>query len=313
MSRLAEPPRAVMRNVHRSARAAALALAVANGGCDSPPTKVDSGSGWTLIWSEEFSGAANTGLNASSWLYDLGTSYPGGPAQWGTGEVETMTNSITNVSHDGEGHLRITPIRGADGRWTSGRIQTARNDFQPPAGGSLAVEASIQQPNVSTTNGLGYWSAFWMLGAPYRGNYTNWPAVGEIDVMEAVNGRSSVFSTLHCGPSIPGPCNEPTGISSGERPCPGCLTGFHTYRVEWDRSVSPTQLRWYLDGANYFTIDESQVDRASWTAAMNHGYAIILNVAIGGGFPAAFGGGPVSTTISGVPMLVDYVRVYRRQ
>jgi ricin-type beta-trefoil lectin protein len=35
---------------------------------------------------------------------------------------------------------------------------------------------------------------------------------------------------------------------------------------------------------------------------------MILNVAMGGGFPAAFGGGPTGATQSGVPMVVDYVR-----
>ncbi len=37
-----------------------------------------------------------------------------------------MTNNIANVSHDGAGHLRITPIRDALGHWTSGRIETQR-------------------------------------------------------------------------------------------------------------------------------------------------------------------------------------------
>jgi hypothetical protein len=39
---------------------------------------------------------------------------------------------------------------------------------------------------------------------------------------------------------------------------------------------------------------------------------IILDVAMGGGFPGAFGGGPTATTVSGVPMVVEDVRVYRR-
>jgi beta-glucanase (GH16 family) len=167
-------------------------------------------------------------------------------------------------------------------------------------------------PNVTGNAALGYWPAFWMLGGPFRGNYNNWPSVGEIDIMENVNGRNSVFSTLHCGPGIPGTCNETTGLGSGEHACTGCLTSFHTYRMEWDKSVSPQQLRWYLDGNNFFTLRQNQVDAASWTAATNHGYMIILDLAIGGGFPAAFGGGPTAATVSGVPMLVDYVRIYQQ-
>jgi len=69
-------------------------------------------------------------------------------------------------------------------------------------------------------------------------------------------------------------------------------------------------VRWYLDGANYFTVNSGQVDATTWNNAIHHGFFVILNVAIGGGFPAAFGGGPAASTVSGVPMLVDYVAAY---
>ncbi len=269
---------------------------------------------WTQVWSDEFNGAANTGVSTTNWLYDTGTCYPGCPAaNWGTGEVETMSNSTANVYQDGTGHLVIKPIHTGTNPstgWTSGRIETQRTDFAAPAGGALAVEASIQQPNVSGASAAGYWPAFWMLGAPFRGVYTNWPSVGEIDIMEDVNGLSSEFGTLHCGTSPGGPCNETTGIGSGQRTCSGCQTGFHTYRMEYDRSVSPEQIRWYLDGNNFFTVNANQVDATTWNNATHHGFFVIFDVAMGGGFPAAFGGGPTSSTVSGVPMLVDYVRVY---
>jgi len=267
--------------------------------------------GWSLVWSDDFTGAAGTRVSPANWLYDLGTSYPGGAPNWGTGEVETMTDSTANVYQDGAGRLVVKPIRDAAGRWTSGRIETQRSDFQPPPGGKLRIQASLQQPNVSGAAAAGYWPAFWILGAPFRGNYTNWPISGEMDLMEDINGLSSVFVTLHCGPDIPGTCNETTGLGSGQRPCPGCQTGFHTYALEWDQSVSPQQLRWYLDGSNIFTLRQDQVDGPSWTAATNHGYMIIFNVAMGGSLPALFGGGPAGATASGVPMLVDYVAVYR--
>jgi beta-glucanase (GH16 family) len=272
-----------------------------------PPTP----SGWTLAFSDDFTGAAGTGLNTSNWLYDLGTSYPGGAANWGTGEVETMTNSTANVFQDGSGHLVIKPIRDASGHWTSGRVETQRTDFAAPAGGKLRVEASIEQPNVSGAAAAGYWPAFWMLGAAARPvGATNWPSIGEIDIMEDINGRSSEFGTLHCGTSPGGECNETTGIGSGEHACAGCQTGFHTYAMELDRSVSPEQIRWYLDGVQFFSINSNQVSATTWNNATHHGFFVILNVAMGGGFPAAFGGGPTSSTQSGVPMLVDYVAAY---
>jgi beta-glucanase (GH16 family) len=292
---------------------AAPALLLATTGGSAHAAVPAPAAGWTTVFSDDFSGSAGSGVNTANWLYDTGISYPGGATNWGTGEIETMTSSTANVYQDGAGHLAIKPIRDASGNWTSGRIETQRTDLAAPAGGILRVQASLQQPNVSTANGAGYWPAFWMLGAAARPvGATNWPGIGEWDIMEDINGRPSVFSTFHCGTVSGGPCNETTGIGSGERACSGCNSAFHTYAVEYDRGVSPEQLRFYLDGANTFTVTATQVPADTWAAATQHGMFVILNVAIGGGFPAAFGGGPTSATVSGVPMLVDYVAAYTK-
>jgi hypothetical protein len=221
-----------------------------------------------------------------------------------------MTSSTSNVSLDGNGNLRITPLRDSSGRWTSGRIETVRTDFQPPAGGKLRVEGRIQMPNVTGTAAEGYWPAFWALGSPYRGNYQNWPGVGELDIMENVQGLNKVWGTMHCGTNPGGPCNETTGIGNSTA-CPNttCQSGFHTYAMEWDRSVSPETIRFSVDGVVYHTVTAAQMDATTWANATNHGYFLILNVAMGGGFPDAFGGGLDGDTQPGHPMVVDYVQV----
>jgi hypothetical protein len=295
---------AVLSTLGLAAAVASAATLPANASAPTPP------SGWTQVFLDDFNGAAGSAVNTSNWQYDLGTSYPGGPANWGTGEVETMTNSTSNVSLDGNGNLRITPLRDSAGRWTSGRIETNRTDFQPPSGGKLRVEARIQMPDVTGTAAEGYWPAFWMLGAPYRGNYQNWPSVGELDIMENVQGLNRVWATLHCGTNPGGPCNETTGIGNSTA-CPGstCQSGFHTYSMEWDRSVSPEAIRFSVDGTTYHTVTASQVDATTWANATHHGFFVILNVAMGGAFPDAFGGGLDSGTEPGHPMVVDYVQV----
>jgi beta-glucanase (GH16 family) len=303
--------------VHRWRYAAVAAAAALTAGAlaslpGSAGAAVPAPPGWTLVWADDFNGAAGSGVNQTNWQYTTGTSYPGGPANFGTGEVETMTSSTSNVSLDGAGNLRITPQRDGAGNWTSGRIETRRSDFQPPSGGKLRVEARLQMPNVTGAGARGYWPAFWMLGAPYRGNWWNWPMVGELDIMENVQGINNEWATMHCGTSPGGPCNEKSGIG-GQRACSGstCQGGFHTYAIEWDRSISPQQMRWYLDGVQFHSVSQSQVPANVWTDATNHGFFIILNVAMGGEFPAAFGGGPDGATIPGRPMVVDYVAVWQ--
>ncbi len=117
---------------------------------------------------------------------------------------------------------------------------------------------------------------------------------------------------MHCGVNPGGPCNESTGITSGERACGGCSTGFHNYAVEIDRSTSPEQVRFYLDGNNFYTISANQVDATTWADAIDHPFFIIYDLAIGGGFPAAFGGGPNASTVSGGKLVIDSVAVYNK-
>jgi beta-glucanase (GH16 family) len=270
-------------------------------------------SGFTLVFSDDFTGAAWSKVDTTKWQFATGHGYPGGAANWGTGEVETMTGNTANAHLSGSGALGIVPLRNGN-NWTSARLETRRTDFAAPAGGKLRVEARIQQPNVSGAAAAGYWPAFWMLGAAARPvGATNWPGVGEIDILEDINGRSSEFATLHCGVAPGGPCNEFTGLSSGERACPGCQTGFHTYTMVQDRSTSPERITWFLDGAVIHTVTAGQMPAATWNAATHHGFFLIANVAIGGSFPGAFGGGPTAATVPGKPMLIDYVTVHTAQ
>jgi len=299
---------------------AAMVTSLAFTASSSATTVPGPPSGWTTTFSDSFSGAAGSKVD-SNWTYDTGTQYTGTgcTASYGTGEVESNTSSTTNVSEDGSGHLNITPVD-SGGSWTSGRIETVADNFAAPAGGEMEVSASIKQPNPAT--GLGYWPAFWMLGAGFRASgagtsgtmdCANWPSTGEIDIMEDVNALSEHSGTLHCGTDPGGPCDETTGLGSGLVACSGCQTGYNTYSVIVNRTnTSDESITYYLNGTAYYTVTESQVGTATWQAAVDHGFFLILDVAIGGGYPNGVCGctSPSSSTTSGAPMSVGYVAVY---
>jgi beta-glucanase (GH16 family) len=274
--------------------------------------KSTDGPAWQQVWADDFNGPAGSGVNTNYWEYINGH----GNSLFGTGEVETTTSSPQNIHLDGHGDLDIVARgHGAAGspgsQWTSARIKSIAQ-FEAPAGGEMMVTGSIEQPNPA--NGLGYWPGFWMLGPG------QWPEDGEIDLMEDVDGLSNESASMHCGNLTQrnpngtfGPCDEGTGITSGLQPCPGCQQGFHTYSVIVDRrNAAAQQIRWYLDGKEVFSANESQVGPAVWTQAVDHGFQILLDVAIGGTFPNARCQcvTPTNQTTSPGTMIVQYVRVY---
>jgi beta-glucanase (GH16 family) len=259
--------------------------------------------GWTLSWGDDFTGPAGSAPNG--WKFDVGKGV------FGDGDIAALTDSPANVRLDGQGGLDITAL-GNGQSWTSARIQTDSSSFAAPVGGELMVTASIEQPDPA--DGLGYWPAFWMLGPG------SWPSTGEIDIMEDVNASSENSAAFHCGnltqrntDGTTGPCHEYTGLTSGLLTCPGCQTGYHVYTVIIDRrDAAEQQIRWYLDGHLFFTVKESQVGSKPWTEAVDHGFSIILDLAVGGRYPDARCRctAPSIQTTSGATMSVRYVRVY---
>jgi beta-glucanase (GH16 family) len=276
---------------------AAAILSMSCGSANRPtaatPTPAPAASGpatFTLFWSDEFDAPSGTPIDPTKWKHDVG----GGG--WGNNQLEYDTASVSNVSHDGDGHLVITARRerfsGPDAvtrDYTSARINTAGR-FEHAYG---RFEARIQLPV-----GQGIWPAFWLLGADI--GRAGWPACGEIDIMENVGHEpSNNHGSLH-GPGYSG-ATPMTGIfrlPGGQR----FTDDFHVFAIEWE----PAAVRWYVDGALYQTRTPSSLPSGTrWV--FDHPFFIILNVAVGGNWP----GSPDATTLFPQEMRVDWVRVYR--
>ena len=259
----------------------------------------DAPAGFTTVFSDNFAGPAGSAPSSQNWFYDIGTGF-------GNNEVQQTTSSTSNTYLDGQGDL-VLQANQSNGSWTSAQIESARDDFAAPAGGKMEMSASIQQPNVA--NPLGYWPAFWALGAPMRTG-GGWPQSGEIDMLEDINGLNTASQTFHYGNS--------SQLSPGMKSCQGgstCQTGFHTYSVLIDRTnTSAETLQFLLDGTVQATYTEAQVGTATWQAAIDHGFFIILDLAMGGTWPNGQCNctSPTSGTTSGGTMRVGYVAVYEQ-
>ena len=245
---------------------------------------------WKLVWSDEFNGHSGSAVDPTKWSFAVG----GGG--WGNNELETYTSRTANAHLEG-GSLVITAIKetftGPDNitrNYTSARLLT-KNKFSQAYG---RFEARIKIPF-----GQGIWPAFWLLGENI--DTAHWPNCGEIDIMENIGKEPSIVHGTFHGPGYSGG----KGIGAAYT-----LTGggkfsdeFHVFAVEWE----PNVIRFYVDGNLYQTRTPADLPAGTpWV--FDHPFFIILNVAVGGGWP----GNPDATTVFPQRMQVDYVRVYKR-
>jgi beta-glucanase (GH16 family) len=241
-----------------------------------------------LLWSDEFDGPRGAAPDSSKWTCETGGH------GWGNDELETYTNRVENACLDGQGNLVITAIKetfiGQDGikrDYTSARLVT-KGKFAQAYG---RFEARIKLPF-----GQGVWPAFWLLGDNI--DQVGWADCGEIDILENIGGKPAIiYGSLH-GPGYSG-ANSLTGnytLPNGQR----FSDDFHTFAIEWE----PDEIRFYMDGNLYFTKIAADLQGKRWV--FNRPFFVLLNVAIGGGWP----GSPDQTTSFPQTMLIDYVRVF---
>ncbi|KAF9888985.1 hypothetical protein FE257_008155 [Aspergillus nanangensis] len=315
----AHPSSTHSEEVHEAHEALHVARALPTAGLELGPHK-SLLTGYSLTWQDEFNYPTSSlkQPSTSKWIYDIGTQYPGGPPNWGSNELQTYTNSINNIYITPEGWLRIIPRKESNGKWTSARIETVRNDFKANRGGKLFVEAKIKTGCAYENLSKGIWNAFWALGADFRGNYQNWPYTSEWDILEVINGQNTVYNALHCGTGPGGVCNEPSGLTNGGKPWTKCAwhyVGFEVDRTQvtadgvelWRNNV----LNWYVDGKKTFSLTGRDInDYDTWYKIAYQGHFLLLNVAVGGDWPGA----PNAQTKdeASTRMMVDYVRVWNK-
>ncbi|KAG7140593.1 Glucan endo-1 like protein [Verticillium longisporum] len=259
--------------------------------------------GFEQLWSEEFTGSAGDRVDSKTWNYmtDIHVN----------NELQKYTEDTRNVQISGGGTVQLVPWRDARGQWTSGRIES-KYVFTPRAGRVTLAEATLRFGANGAATRQGLWPAFWMLGDAMR-HGVDWPACGEIDILERVNGAAEVTGTVHCDrEGGGGACNTPTGIGA-----PTALPDgdWHAWRLEFDRTAPDWRVQtitWFRDGQQFHQVSGERIgSEGIWKALCQSPVYFILNVAVGGTLP----GNPNDQTLGGygAMMEVAYVAVYRSQ
>lgn len=267
----------------------------------------------TLVWSDEFesSGTTNAQPNPSTWTYDIGTNCCGNNewedyCAWNS-SVSPCNPANPNAYVDTDGYLHIVAQQVTPGTYTQGGFTSARLKSQ----GLFTFQYGRIEASMMLPESQGMWPAFWLLGSNITTN--PWPACGEADVMEHIDGNNP---PPYVGAAPPGydwiAGSVHGGASSAElngsqtyHPSGFSAAGWHTYGMIWTKG----QIQYYVDSPSnvYATNNTTNGSFTASTWPFDQGpQFIILNLAVGGDWP----GSPNSTTVFPSTMLVDYVRIY---
>jgi len=230
-----------------------------------PQPAGDASGPWTMVFDSTFTGSSLPSQWTTGWF--------GKGITVGTSDTDQECYDPSEVSLTG-GVLELRAVKepvscgGSTHPYASGMVTT--NPTTDPGGGYQFtygyMQASIWLP--PTAGGaIADWPAFWADGQ-------NWPADGEIDVLEGLGGQACAH--FHDPAGAEGTC------------APGAFAGgWHTFGANWE----PGSVTYYYDGVKVWT------DTSGITSVPMY---LILNLAIAPGQPAA-----------AASMGVAYVRVWQ--
>jgi len=139
----------------------------------------------TLVWSDEFANSTGSPAqpNPLVWTYDTGNGGFGNQelenyCAWGSTATPCSTTQ-PNAYVGTDGYLHIVAEQPSAGVYTSARMKSV---------GLFSFQYGRIEARMKLPEGQGLWPAFWLLGNNIA--TINWPACGELDVMEHIDGSN---------------------------------------------------------------------------------------------------------------------------
>lgn len=256
---------------------------------------------WELVFSDDFNG---TELDTTKWNRIDYVSW--NVSDWR--KYQSRDDELVTVNGDG-----TVSLWGKYGDYTSQADQAGTNDTYACGGIFTDKTFTFQYGYVEVRAKFdctaGAWPAIWMM--PTDGS--NWPKMGEIDIMEHLNYQGIVHQTIHYNDADGTRTSQSTTNADGDSTAyfdqddPNDKLDFHTYGVEWTEDG----VKFYMDGKNTATFNTEALN-PNWPFSKDDNpYYLLLDMQYGGQWVEdALPDGSSLDPNPNVAMTIDYVRVY---
>lgn len=231
---------------------------------------------WELVWEDEFEQPT---LDSTIW-----SKIPRGTADW---QKYMSDYDSCYAIQDGNLILRgliNTYLPDDTATYLTGGVYTK---------GKLGFSEGKLEIKAKLNGAQGAWPAIWML--PQKGQ---WPAGGEIDIMERLNFDSIAYQTVHTSYTYElGIKNPPNGSTGEINP-----DDYNIYSV----IIYEDSLSFYINDLHTFTYPRMSTEKSKGQFPFYHPFYLLMDMQLGGSWV-----GRVNPDHLPVEMLIDWVRFYK--
>ncbi len=249
--------------------------------------------GYKLVWSDEFN--KNGAPDPKTWGFETGFAR-NREDQWYQAQNTVVRDGMLVIEARRE--QKINPnYEAGSADWKKNREHAEYTSASLNTWGKHSWTYGRWEMRAKIPTESGMWPAWWTVGAN-----GDWPAGGEIDMMEFYTGgllANAAWGTnqrwVAKWDSVKKPLTEFHDPHWSDK--------FHVWRMDWDADW----IRMYVDDQLMNEVDLSKTVNPDGTNPFHAPQTMILNLAIGGQ-----SGGDPSKTAFPARYMIDYVRIYQK-
>ena len=251
--------------------------------------------GYRLVWNDEFN--VDGAPSEKNWNYEEGF-VRNNENQWYQRENAYCQNGFLVIEAKKESRINPGFVSHDHKDWRKNRDSIKVTSSCLITQGKHSWQYGRFEMRAKIPVGKGMWPAFWTLGI--KGN---WPANGEIDIMEYYTGKILANTAWKSKTGITAWDSRTVPLTDFKK---DWADEFHVWRMDWDSH----SIKLYVDDQllNETDLKETMNDSNQKIIPFQQPHYLLVNLAVGGDNGGLF-------TAASLPskFMIDYIRVYQKK
>lgn len=251
--------------------------------------------GYSLVWSDEFN--VDGAPDEKNWNYEEGF-VRNNENQWYQKENGYCQNGFLVIEAKNESRINPDFVSHDHNDWRKKRDSIKVTSSCLITQGKHSWQYGRFEMRAKIPVGTGMWPAFWTLGVK-----EDWPANGEIDIMEYYTGKILANTAWKSKTGTTAWDSRTVPLTDFKK---DWADEFHIWRMDWDSH----SIKLYVDDQllNETDLKETINDSNQKTIPFQQPHYLLVNLAVGGDNGGLF-------TAASLPSkyIIDYIRVYQKK